>query len=87
MIDVIKKTILAGVGATVVTKEKVEAVLKDLVDKGKVTAGEASELASKIAEEGRKEFETSSKELTEKVKARIVGLFDERLHLFGEFLA
>lgn len=71
MIDVIKKTILAGIGATVVTKEKVEVVLKDLVEKGKVSAGEASDLASKIAEEGRKEFESSSKELTERVKALI----------------
>lgn len=69
MIDVIKKTILAGIGATVVTKEKIEVILKDLVEKGKVTADEASELASKIAEEGRKEFESSSSELSERVKA------------------
>lgn len=68
MIEAIKKTILAGIGATVVTKEKIEVALKDLVEKGKVTADEASELASKIAEDGRKEWEASSKELSEQVK-------------------
>lgn len=71
MIEAIKKTLLAGVGAAVITKDKVEVLLKDLVDKGKVTADEASDLASKIAGEGRKEFENTSKELTERVKALV----------------
>ena len=35
MIDTIKKTILAGVGAAVVTKDKVQAGLEDFVKQGK----------------------------------------------------
>lgn len=68
MIDFIKKTLLAGVGATIVTKEKVEAALEDYIRQGKVTAADARIMADKIAEQGRKEFETMSAELATKLK-------------------
>jgi polyhydroxyalkanoate synthesis regulator phasin len=68
MIDLIKKTVLAGIGATVITKEKIEVVLQDLVKQGKVSADEAKTYASKIADEGRKEWETTSKDLSERVR-------------------
>lgn len=68
MIDVIKKTLLAGIGATVVTKEKIEAGLQHLVSQGKVSAKEAGELAAKIAEDGRREFESAGAELSERVR-------------------
>ena len=57
MIEMLKKTLLAGVGATVVTAEKVESALSDLVDRGRISADEAKETASKIANESKKEFE------------------------------
>jgi polyhydroxyalkanoate synthesis regulator phasin len=68
MIDLIKKTVLAGIGATVVTKEKIEAALQDLVKQGKVSTDEAKVLASKLADEGRKEWETTSKDLGERIR-------------------
>jgi polyhydroxyalkanoate synthesis regulator phasin len=68
MIDLIKKTLLAGVGAAVVTKEKAEAALEDFVRQGKVTAGDAKIMAEKIAEQGKKEFEEVSQTLTAKIK-------------------
>ena len=68
MIDLIKKTVLAGIGATVITKEKIEAVMQDLVKQGKVSTEEAKNLASKIADEGRKEWESSSKDLAERIR-------------------
>jgi polyhydroxyalkanoate synthesis regulator phasin len=67
MIDAIKKTLLAGVGAAVVTKEKVEAVLQDFVRQGKVTAEEARATAEKIADQGRHEFEETSARLSGKI--------------------
>jgi polyhydroxyalkanoate synthesis regulator phasin len=67
MIELIKKTVLAGIGATVVTKEKIEGALSELVKQGKVSAQEAQAFASKIAEDGKKEFETTSQELSEKI--------------------
>ena len=74
MIDTIKKTLLAGVGAAVVTKDKVEAALGDFVNQGKVTSAEARAMAEKIAADGKKEFETLSGELNEKVKDVLSGL-------------
>jgi polyhydroxyalkanoate synthesis regulator phasin len=67
MIDLIKKTLLAGVGAAVVTKEKVEETLNDYVRQGKVKADDARIIADKIAEQGRKEFEDVSRTLAAKL--------------------
>lgn len=68
MIDTIKKTLLAGVGAAVITKEKVEASLSDLVKQGKVSAADARALAEKITQEGRAEYEALSKQLGERIR-------------------
>lgn len=75
MIDLIKKTVLAGVGAAALTKEKAEEALGDLVDKGKLSASEAKETAEKIAEDGKREFESATGQLQEK--------FDELLSKAG----
>lgn len=68
MIDLIKKTLLAGVGAAVITKEKVETALEDFVKQGKVSSHEARAMAEKIAADGRREFESVSNELGDKLK-------------------
>lgn len=68
MIDLIKKTMLAGIGATVVTKEKLEAAMQDWVKQGKVSTEEARQYAAKLADEGRKEWETTSQELSERIR-------------------
>jgi len=69
MIDVIKKTLLAGVGAAIVTKEKAEAALNEFVRQGKLSSGDARIMAEKIAEQGRREFEEVSETLGAKIKA------------------
>lgn len=63
MIDLIKKTLLAGIGAAVITKEKIENRLEGFVQQGKLTAHEASETADRIVAEGREEFERSRHDL------------------------
>jgi len=68
MIDAIKKTMLAGVGAALITKDKVEDALSEWVQRGKVTADEAKAMASKVADEGRAEFEKSSRQVQDAVK-------------------
>ena len=70
MMDVIKKTLLAGVGAAIITKDKVEAALNEFVKDGKVSATEARQMAEKIAADGRREFDAMSKELTELFRDR-----------------
>jgi len=68
MIDLIKKTLLAGVGAAVVTKEKIEETLDDYVRQGKVKAEDARIIADKIADQGRKELEDVSRTLAAKIQ-------------------
>ncbi len=63
MIDLLKKTVLAGIGATVVTAEFIEKKLSEFVEKGQITRQEAAEMAAKIAEEGKKEFAQARQEL------------------------
>ncbi|MEA3469287.1 MAG: hypothetical protein U9R57_13830 [Thermodesulfobacteriota bacterium] len=40
MIDLVKKALLTGVGAAALTKEKIEELAKDFVEKGKMTEQE-----------------------------------------------
>lgn len=68
MIDAIKKTMLAGVGAAVITKDKVEEALSEWVEKGKVSADDAREMANRVANQGRQEFETASRDVKQAVK-------------------
>lgn len=68
MIDLIKKTMLAGVGATVVTKEKVESLLHDYVEKGKLSTHDAKNLAERIVADGRQEYETAKRDLTQRMQ-------------------
>ena len=63
MIDALKRTLYAGIGATVVTAEKIEAALQDLVERGRLSAEEAKATARKISEDSRKEFEEAQSSL------------------------
>jgi polyhydroxyalkanoate synthesis regulator phasin len=73
MIDLMKKTMLAGIGMAVVTKDKVLESLDDLVEKGKITKEEASAMSDKIVQEGRVE--------TEKAKVEASKLFTDMLNM------
>lgn len=72
MFEIIKKTLLAGVGAAVVTKEKVEDALDDYVRQGKLKADDARIIAEKIAERGKREFD----ELSHQASAKAAELFN-----------
>lgn len=63
MIDILKKTLLAGLGATIVTKENLEKRLEELVQKGKISAEEARETAEKVAADSKKEYESARTEI------------------------
>jgi polyhydroxyalkanoate synthesis regulator phasin len=68
MIDLIKKSLLAGVGVALVTKEKVEEALGDFVREGKLSTADARVMAEKIAEQGRREFDELTSSLGAKLK-------------------
>jgi len=87
MIDLIKKSLLAGVGAAVITKEKVEQAFDDFVREGKVSAADARIMAEKIAEQGRREFDEVSAKLGSKLRdvvAAAEGSTQERIAALEE---
>lgn len=56
MIDVIKKAVLTGIGIASLTKDKIEDLAKDLIDKGKMSEQEGEKLVQEMlsrAEESR----------------------------------
>jgi polyhydroxyalkanoate synthesis regulator phasin len=69
MIELIKKSLMAGVGAAVVTKDKIEESLGEFVREGKVTAEDARKMAEKVAAEGRKEFHEACEQLGTKLRS------------------
>jgi len=68
MIDDIKKIMLAGVGAAVITKEKAETAFADWVKKGKISADDAKTMAAKLADEGRVEYDRASANMKQAVR-------------------
>lgn len=72
MLDLVKKTMFAGVGVAVVTRDKVLESLDELVERGKLSKDEAAAMSDKILEEGQVE--------TEKAKVEASKLFSEMLN-------
>jgi polyhydroxyalkanoate synthesis regulator phasin len=94
MRQIIQKTLLAGVGATVVMFEAIESGLKLLVQRGKTTADEAKHTAEEIIEKGRQQAKETGSELSKRAttvlhKANVVTqdqflTLDERLRLLEQ---
>jgi polyhydroxyalkanoate synthesis regulator phasin len=89
MFDLIKKTILAGVGFAALTRDKVEQLAKEYIEKGEMTEKQGRELVDefmKKSEQARKDIETKLEDTVQKVlkkmnlatKADVAGL-EERL--------
>jgi polyhydroxyalkanoate synthesis regulator phasin len=68
MFDTIKKTLLTGVGAAVLTKEKIDESLADFVQQGRISAADARVLANRLARDGRREFLAAATEAGGKIK-------------------
>lgn len=57
MLDVIRATVLAGLGAGVITKEKAEEAVNRLVRQGRLTADEGRQLVKDLLESGSQQWE------------------------------
>ncbi|MFH1036104.1 MAG: hypothetical protein V1806_16505 [Pseudomonadota bacterium] len=55
MYEPIRNLLLAGLGAAVLTKDKVLEVTRQLVEQGKLSTGEAEKMAEDLAEESRRQ--------------------------------
>lgn len=59
MLDIIKKSIYLGLGIATATKEKVETLVDELIEKGQITKDEKTKVVQEIldkVEKGEKEF-------------------------------
>jgi polyhydroxyalkanoate synthesis regulator phasin len=71
MIDIVKKTLLAGFGAAVVTKEAVEHALGDWIEKGKITPDEANGFAERLVRTGEEHWAKTKDDVSQKVAGAI----------------
>ena len=67
MFDLIRKTLLTGMGLAVLTKEKAEEFAKELVQKGQLTQEEGKKLVQELISKA----EQSSKEYGDKIKKHV----------------
>ena len=67
MFELIRKTVLAGLGAATLTKEKAEGFVDELVQRGEVTAEERPKFVKELVARA----EESEKELEEKVNESV----------------
>lgn len=52
MFEMIKKGLLTGLGIAIITKERLENKLKNLVDEGKISQAEAEKMLNELLESG-----------------------------------
>lgn len=62
MIDLIKKSLMAGLGTAAITREKAEQAVQEMVDQGKIKQQDAEELLKNIISTGEAEMEEMRKE-------------------------
>ena len=69
MFDLIKKTLLTGLGLAAMTKDRIEEFAKDLVEKGEMSEKEGKELIDELwkkSEQARKDLETKMEGMVQK---------------------
>lgn len=71
MYESVRNLLLAGLGAAVLTKEKVLEATKQFVDQGRMTAAEAERVAEEVVEESRKQAKSLGDNLGEKLEAGV----------------
>ncbi len=74
MIDLLKKTLLTGVGVATLTKEKIEELAKDFVEKGKISEQEGKVFVDDLiarSEESREAFQNQVEEKVQSVLTKM----------------
>ena len=68
MLEMIRKSLLATLGAAVVTKEKVEEATRNWVEEGKISRSEAERLAEDLVESGQHQWQEIQTRVSETVR-------------------
>ena len=74
MFDLIKKTMLTGVGMAAMTRDKVEALAKELAEKGKLTEKEGKELVDdllKKSDKAKNDLEAQIEKVVKKIMKKM----------------
>ncbi|HDH87883.1 MAG: polyhydroxyalkanoate synthesis regulator [Deltaproteobacteria bacterium] len=74
MFDLIKKTMLTGIGLAAMTQDKVEELAKELSEKGKLSEKEGKNLVNELlkkSEQAKKDLETRVENIVEKVLGKM----------------
>ena len=79
MIDLIKKAILTGVGIAALTKDKVEDLAKELIDKGKISEQEGEKLVKEMLNRAEESRETLKSQTESLVKSSIAKMHLARI--------
>ncbi len=69
MLDSLRNLLLAGLGAALITRDKVLEVAQKWVDKGSISAAEAEKLADEIMEESKRQARSLGQSIEEAVKS------------------
>lgn len=67
MLNIIKKSMLTGIGLALIAKDEVEDLAKELVNKGKMSENEGT----RFLEELQKRYDETQKKLEEKVQRAV----------------
>jgi polyhydroxyalkanoate synthesis regulator phasin len=68
MMDMLKKSVLAGLGTAVVTKSKVKETMDKLVEQGRLSSDEAERFTQEMVDAGEKEMEELRSEMESSVR-------------------
>jgi polyhydroxyalkanoate synthesis regulator phasin len=74
MNDLLKKALSFGVGVTIMSKEKIEAMVDELVKKGEVAPNESKELIHRLVEKGEAEQAQWKQMMREQLKSLLIEL-------------
>jgi len=72
MLDYIRKMTLAGAGLAIMTTEKIQEIMEELVKKGEMTEKEAREAVSEFVEKSKQ----AKKDLEDKMEQMATGLLN-----------
>ncbi|KPL18147.1 MAG: hypothetical protein AMJ92_09450 [candidate division Zixibacteria bacterium SM23_81] len=68
MVDLVKKAMLAGIGAFAVTKEKVEELVDDLIKKGEMSKDERAKFVRELVDKAEARSQEAKKWVDQRVK-------------------
>jgi polyhydroxyalkanoate synthesis regulator phasin len=74
MLEMIRKSLLATLGAAVVTKDKVEEATRSWVEEGKISRSEAERLAEDLVESGQHQWQEIQTRVSEMVRKGLATL-------------